>query len=331
MDPDTALILQLLREDAEQAAAVARGKGKNPEGTQTDAQVALNVFLTDLLTTEAFLADQKMALSIQRAVQLDGDALFQSEEEERRARRDRNMSLALSTGQDGVTASEAGPGAPSDDPEYLEKLQYLYVTGIDTITEDNVNISDDETLVNSQPESSRWAASRPAKKQPQKRECAACGDLKHFAQLAKAPCQHEYCRECLTHLFRDATLDESLFPPRCCKQTIPLDKNRLFLDYDVVQLFRKKAVEFSTPRRTYCHDRNCGAFIPQTNYVDDTATCVECRRQTCITCKNAHHGGDCPNDEQLQGVIQLARQQGWQRCQNCWGMVELNMGCYHMT
>lgn len=50
-----------------------------------------------------------------------------------------------------------------------------------------------------------------------------------------------------------------------------------------------------------------------------------------MTCKGASHHGDCPNDESLHQVLQLAGQQLWQRCQNCRAMIELNVGCNHIT
>ncbi|KAJ3579468.1 hypothetical protein NPX13_g1094 [Xylaria arbuscula] len=308
-DEDIAVIIQLLQEDGEEIMSAATRKGKQPEGTMTDTQVAFNSFMEELRAADTFLADRRMTRSIQSAIQLDGDALLQSQNEERIAEQDRNLSVSLSKGEREPPAPQSTSLPLAQDEEILEKM----------------------ALVASQPESSAWAASRQVGTARQKRSCEACGEQKHFAALSRAPCQHEYCRECLSQLFRNAIVDESLFPPRCCKQPIPLDKSQLFLDSNVVVQFRRKAVEFSTPNRTYCHNTSCAAFIPASNYSYTTATCNDCHEQTCNTCKSASHEGDCPNDQQLQQVIQLAREQGWQRCQNCWGMVELNTGCHHMT
>ncbi|OTB02472.1 hypothetical protein M426DRAFT_62150 [Hypoxylon sp. CI-4A] len=333
MDENNALILQLLREDADEVMSAALGKGKQPEGLETDAQVSFRLFLEELQNAEVILNDQRMTRSHQQAAQLDGDVVAQSQKEEQVAQEDRNLSIALSAGD---RPSEThidleSPDIDDDDFDFIEKLSCIYITGIDGEETDSETYSCDETDIIFQPESSAWAASRPPRRTRRKRACEACGDLKHFAELGQAPCQHEYCQQCLTQLFRGASIDETLFPPRCCKQPIPLDRSLIFLDPEVVQQFRKKAVEFSTARRTYCHNRNCVTFIPQTQYVNDTAICDECGCRTCITCKNTAHDNDCPNDENLQQVIQLARDQGWQRCQNCWGMVELSIGCNHMT
>ncbi|KAI3392256.1 hypothetical protein diail_5944 [Diaporthe ilicicola] len=162
------------------------------------------------------------------------------------------------------------------------------------------------------------------------RRCDACWDQKDPSELARAPCRHEYCRECLSTLFQDSMTDESLFPPRCCGQPVPLDENQVFLNADLVQQFRRKASELSSPDRTYCHNRNCSAFIPTVEGGPQVVSCHECGSRTCVACKNLEHSGDCPDDEELQQVLQLARDQRWQRCQNCRRVIELRDGCVHM-
>ncbi|KAI0532787.1 hypothetical protein GGR58DRAFT_488866 [Xylaria digitata] len=324
-DEDLALVIQLLQQDGEEVVSAAIGKGKQPEGIVTDTQAAFNLFMEELEVTKTFFTDRRMTRSIQSAIQLDGDALLQSQNEEQIAEHDRNLSVSLSNGQGEPLVLQNTLQPSAHDNELIDKMACIYITGIDDAE------SDDDTILTSQPESSTWAASRQVRRTRQKRLCEACGEQKHFAELSRAPCQHEYCRQCLSRLFRDAMVDESLFPPRCCKQHIPLDKSQLFLDANVVRQFRQKALELSTPNRTYCHNMSCAAFIPPANCSYTTATCGECRRQTCTTCKGVSHDGDCPNDEQLQQVIQLAREQGWQRCQNSWGIVEPNTGCNHMT
>lgn len=335
---DVALIIQILQEDGQEAVSAAVGKGKQPVGSVTDAQVALDLFLEEIEKAKVFASDRRMTKSMQEAARADGHAIILSQEEERFAEHDHSMSIAINNGHTAPPTGEpplAGHANDAEDYDLIEKLSCIYIDGIDDIEGDR-DESDDNGVHESnnmaeQAESSTWAAFKRSKYTRQKHNCIACGDRKHFAQLARAPCGDEYCRECFSHLFQSAMVDETLFPPRCCKQPIPLERNRLFLSADLVQQFRKKATEFSTPNRTYCHDPTCAVFIPPKNYTALTASCEECGDQTCITCKSASHVGDCPNDAQLQQVIQLAREHGWQRCQNCWGMVELDTGCNHMT
>lgn len=125
--------------------------------------------------------------------------------------------------------------------------------------------------------------------------------------------------------------DESLFPPRCCRQQIPMAYVRIFLNSELVQAFEKKKIEFETPNRTYCYLPTCSAFINTQNISGERAACLECGSMTCTMCKGAAHTGDCLNDASLQQVLDTARENGWQRCYSCWRLVELDHGCNHMT
>jgi hypothetical protein len=49
-----------------------------------------------------------------------------------------------------------------------------------------------------------------------------------------------------------------------------------------------------------------------------------------MVCK-ANHTGDCPEDVGLQQVLDAAQEYGWQRCYNCRRVVELDIGCNHIT
>lgn len=162
------------------------------------------------------------------------------------------------------------------------------------------------------------------------RGCLACNEIE-VNDLAQVPCRHKYCSDCLAQLFRNATADEALFPPRCCRRQIPLEPNEHLLPEDLVRHFRDKEVEFSTPNRTYCHQATCSAFIHPAMHVGLVATCSACQSTTCIACKGPSHNGDCPPNDDLQGVVRLAQEEGWQRCPNCQSMIELSTGCYHIT
>ena len=324
-DATLALIVQMQLEDAEYVKAKA--KGKQRVGEANDGDFALRLYLQELADVGLFASDRTMARSLQSAVVADSDAIRRHVQDEAMATRDQAMAVALSRGGTApVVSSAAARPASTDEDELVQKLSYIYLP-VDS-TEDS-EAEGDGPVVSA--ESSTWAASRKFR-MPPKHECIACGESVPFIDVCRAPCSHEYCSNCLEQLFNNAMVDESLFPPRCCKQTIPLDDNILFLKQSTVAQFRKKRQEFATPNRTYCHRPQCAVFIPAPKYRNGVATCIECKATTCTTCKRASHGNhDCPHDEQLQQVLDAARQEGWQRCQRCWNMVELNTGCNHMT
>lgn len=128
--------------------------------------------------------------------------------------------------------------------------------------------------------------------------------------------------------------DESLYPPRCCRQPFPYDDMRHFLNSELREAFDAKREEMDAAKNnngTYCHVPACSSFIGDANKEGTVGTCSVCDERTCILCKQKAHDGDCPEDEDMQKTEELAQQQGWQRCPNCRRLVELNIGCNHMT
>jgi len=166
-----------------------------------------------------------------------------------------------------------------------------------------------------------------------KYDCTACGDTKEYFEVMKMPCRDWYCRDCIHELFARSLKDESLFPPRCCRQHIPIEHVDIFLTRQIKDEFVEKHVEYNTENRTYCYHKPCSAFIAPEYCNEDRgyARCQKCPRLTCVECKQRHHGSAlCPRDEETEQVLQLAQSAGWQRCGKCRTMVELNHGCHHM-
>lgn len=186
-----------------------------------------------------------------------------------------------------------------------------------------------------QAESSRWAASRVYKTPvhyEESNECCVCSDRKPFYDVLKMPCGDEYCVGCISELFERAMTDETLYPPKCCRQVIPLQSIRPFLTPGLAAAFAEKSIEFDTTDRTYCWVSSCSSFIPQTRIAGgNIATCSRCSMTTCSDCKARAHWGDCPNDTATQQLLTAAAALGWQRCYQCHGVVELNHGCNHIT
>ncbi|THX51201.1 hypothetical protein D6D06_07531 [Aureobasidium pullulans] len=92
--------------------------------------------------------------------------------------------------------------------------------------------------------------------------CDICDEDKIWFTVFAAPCGHRFCTDCLTTLFGLCTTDEEVYPPRCCTQTIPLDRVNGGLSRELVETFRAKSIEWETKDRTYCYNTKCAKFIP---------------------------------------------------------------------
>jgi len=162
-------------------------------------------------------------------------------------------------------------------------------------------------------------------------ECVACMEKSRLLQRAPVECAHVWCRDCLQKLFRASFTDESLFPPKCCGNILEPNAVRINLTGDIIKQYDIRKKEMEDPNRTYCSRENCSAYIDQENVYNDCARCPDCTAKTCVTCKGAYHDGDCPNDTGLQLVLANANREGWQRCSACRTMVDLTVGCNHIT
>ncbi|KAK0761166.1 hypothetical protein N5P37_006112 [Trichoderma harzianum] len=289
-------------------------KGKHREGEQPDTELAMQLYCQELESLATACSDQAMSRSIAHAVLIDGDIIRNHLEEEQQAVRDREF--AMNRQPSAAAASTAPPETVIED-EMIEKLAALYI-GID----------DDQYSTVGEPSSRRVEKSSST---IETRRCLACMADVPFFETIQCPCSHEYCRECIAKLFNAAIGDESLFPPRCCGQPIPLGINQIFLPAELVGEYRAKELEYGTPNRTYCHQPACSAFIPSQFIQGDVATCIKCRSETCTICKGQSHDDHCPEDAATLEVLRIAKENGWQRCYSCHRLVDLSTGCNHIT
>ncbi|EMD34829.1 hypothetical protein CERSUDRAFT_86245 [Gelatoporia subvermispora B] len=174
--------------------------------------------------------------------------------------------------------------------------------------------------------------------------CVVCMDTISDVDII-APCGHHYDKDCILLLFERATEDESLFPPRCCSEKIPLVTVHAYMSADLLQRFREKSEEFSTLKRVYCANPACSHFLgPQQEFTSllvaskltpttKTCTAPRCTTMTCMRCKSAVNGAEhwCVEDVQDLQILELGREAGWARCPGCKVMIERNSGCSHMS
>ncbi|KAJ0384953.1 hypothetical protein COL922a_007299 [Colletotrichum nupharicola] len=163
-------------------------------------------------------------------------------------------------------------------------------------------------------------------------KCDMCTDEYPQTYLFQTTCNHKYCPGCIIDLFEASINDESLFPPRCCGNVFSAAEHEHVLGYELLERWRVKEVEYTTPNRTYCHVPTCSAFIPPSRIDGDVGYCpVDCH-STCTLCKGpAHPHHACEQDQATQEFLRIAAENNWQRCTHCQAIVELNQGCYHIT
>ncbi|KAL9103212.1 MAG: hypothetical protein Q9163_001739, partial [Psora crenata] len=315
MDEETAeLILALQMEDLELLASCR--KGKAIEGSAlTDEHIAVELQKTEVQKGKRTLADLRMARSIGRAVQDDGATVTILTAEERRSAQDRETAYRMSGESHPRVSSLPDCRVSEDILSRFSSLNIRHADHDDDLEDlfwdaDSVFTLDGEEAGES---SSQAAARRMGRDKGMngkaKNECVACSEIRETVQV---PCQHHYCTTCVVRLVSDSTVDESLFPPRCCGQEMPLSVIRPYITPELTAKFEQTTIEFGTPNRTYCY--SCGIFMdPESSILGHHAHCTTCSLVTCILCKDRYHNGDCPDDQALEAVLRLAQETGWQR------------------
>ncbi|TFK87946.1 hypothetical protein K466DRAFT_662662 [Polyporus arcularius HHB13444] len=299
-----------------------RRKGKETLGGQpTDEELALELFAEEARALERLAHDMVLAQSINQAICMDAALLAEHERAEEVARGDREIARAIAEGR---TPPEP-PAASITDPVALPASGEARTAALPAV----------EHLMSAAASSSH-APSSSGKKLPSGTKarleaCVICRDDIRGV-IVRAPCGDAYDIECLVDLFRAATVDESLFPPACCRQPFQLSMVRQYLNKELASLVDKKSVEFGTRDRVYCCRPSCSTFIGSGTTVATPLACPECWKETCGHCKKEAHDVSvrCSSEEDA-GVVALAEESGWKRCPGCGHIVELTIGCYHMT
>ena len=233
--------MQLQIGDIEELLSAKKGKGR--DGDISDADLALATYQQELQAGTTILADQCMGRSLARAVVSDAALLNESLAEENTAASDRALAHSL-----------AGINAPTPTPETARDLDDGFLARLAALLgPDLANEGDgvEDTVQRDgpvRPESSAWAASRQNPSTTTHHRCIGCDLTKPLLDVCQTPCGHFYCQECIGALFELSAADETMFLPRCCRQTIPLQSVKICLTSTVVQKFEKKSIEFETSR-----------------------------------------------------------------------------------
>ncbi|OKP07400.1 hypothetical protein PENSUB_5989 [Penicillium subrubescens] len=328
---------------------MATRKGKQPRLGPSDLEVALEEWDRQLINQEDLEKDFAMACSLDRAVRDDGATITLFQQEEARAHADRQLAMRIArmggrtentaptpfgaekiyhmnAGLPSPSYSASRKRAPSKSPEASGEAKPLK-SSQEHEAKAPSKAHLEKRMKPEIPESSKMA--KPPQGVPVSEcACVSCNDIKESIDITKAPCLHNYCTVCLVQLVELAIRDESFFPPRCCRQTLPLSIISALIGPDLTRKYEEKSIELADPSRTYCSNQNCSAYILPDRVCGYIGTCGKCGKTTCTICKQASHKGKCRTAEDV--VLDVATAQKWQRCR-CGHVVELNTGCNHIT
>ncbi|KAJ6031341.1 hypothetical protein N7540_002073 [Penicillium herquei] len=311
------LALQLLLDDLN--ILEDQGKVKQREGDNTDLELAIQSTKLDIMATQTSLQDEVMALSTSAAMATDQNLLTSMREEEHLAEQDYRYALALKNG--GQTENVTLMYEPTETDNSDDVVSAAMSDLMSRITIHDYESGGDGSSRSPPPYETRSMTYK----------CVSC--LETFRDPGfKSDCGHQFCLDCLRQMFLGAIKDEELYPPRCCGKAVPPEIAQRVLQYEELHAFSERAVECTAKDRLYCADPTCSKFISPFAIQDEIGTCPSCSKETHLTCRSlAHPGIDCPLDEALHSLLQMAEERNWRRCFHCRAMVELNHGCNHMT
>jgi hypothetical protein len=328
---NTRAIIAVQLADIKLALSQSKGKAKYTDPAPPD-ELALEQYRDYLHQTAQMLADAVLAHSLETALDTDARVVAQAMGDEEMARTDREMALRLSGEAPMQQENATNMDLEDINQQVAELLRYAQAYSANYTPGANLPMGyATSSGTSSGPPSGSSSLNSSTSSLVREGRCCVCFETRY---CVSAPCGDTYCHICLGAIFQNATVDEELFPPRCHKQEIPLFLVQPFMSKEDITKFKQKREEFKTRNRTYCHNTDCGRFIP-TAYIDeesDCALCASCGKMTCVNCKKTYHGvADCPEDKELAATLQLAAQEGWQRCQKCHRLVAKAYGCQRIT
>lgn len=176
-------------------------------------------------------------------------------------------------------------------------------------------------------------------------KCSACLSFHHASKTTCLPCEHKYCRSCITQLCRSALTDKSLVPVRCCSTVIEMSTIQLFLSQSEFLKYEHYVAEVTATNKMYCSNSSCSQFIDLDKLdkssinSDGSFECVNkaCRTILCYNCKISHRGLTCEqyrsrkSDTEDAAFMELVKSKKYQKCNNCKMFLELIYGCNHIT
>ncbi|EIW64861.1 uncharacterized protein TRAVEDRAFT_110250 [Trametes versicolor FP-101664 SS1] len=320
-DEDAVLLSLIAALSLEDINEVRKQSDRGPLGGPSDDEIfALQLFAEEAAALDALASGIRFAQSLDSALESDARVLEELATSEEACRRDREFARALAEGR--PPPYEAVPRPQAVQARSTTSSSTASVAHIKAVASSHrqyyLLLSDGEIGLT---DALTFRAET----------CVICRDNIRGPAI-RAPCGDFYDVGCLVDLFRAALVDESLFPPACCRKPFKLEEVHIYLDGELQKQFDRKTLEFGTKDRVYCHRPTCSTFLGAATPAAINLLCTTCWQNTCGHCKAASHALStrCTSAEDA-AVVALAAQSGWKRCPGCGHLVELSIGCYHMT
>lgn len=189
--------------------------------------------------------------------------------------------------------------------------------------------------------SSSISSSPPIKAPPRAAKCPICLSSHAPADLLVLdPCNHIFCRECLTTHVRTVVENTAKFPIPCpqCESTPKLSTYLALLQNHphLQERLRVRALQrHHISNLNYCANPKCATAFdfeagPQTAHTSHRIVCPICGHATCVRCKQLWHAGKKCEQVQAEidrsGFMELAKQRQWKPCPSCGIMVDRKLG-----
>ncbi|KAK1975051.1 IBR domain-containing protein [Colletotrichum cereale] len=187
-------------------------------------------------------------------------------------------------------------------------------------------------LAESRPSSA--SSSGAAEDEGQGLDCVACTGGRQ--PKSRLPCGCWMCPRCLRACIR-VGLRPGSWPPRCCEplhqeQIEQADRGRP----GWLSLYEQIREENETggDERVYCARPACAAFIPPRgpHVRGDEMECPACGEGTCRRCRQAMHPGrPCREEDEDEMLMEAMDEYNLSPCPRCRRIIELVVGCHHIT
>ncbi|KAF8063958.1 hypothetical protein FPV67DRAFT_1628838 [Lyophyllum atratum] len=346
------LIAQLTLQDISEISRSRKGKAR-ADAPLSDEEVAIRMQREYGEDIVRYANDRLMARSLHDAIEVDRPILNALSIVERAAEDDHRAAVALSNGEALPPPSNAQRLVEDPaffqlsepwvaflrqsilDPNLEEHSGDTSATKADEGSVDDLSVRMERLVISLGSKGKVGSVQTVLKSRPQKRaQCISCGDLVRGSAYLKGPCDHDYCPACVADLVDACCRDESLYPPRCCNQPFPNEALAQFLKPMLLATYTAKRMELDVPaaNRIFCPVPTCSTFLGSSENAQDHVQCNKCNTFVCPQCRQpSHFDENCSENQATLAVRELALAEHWQTCPGCRAIVELQMGCYHIT